>query len=270
MAQALFYSDYATSPVFNMAFDEWMLRRVRTEPSAILLRLYSWKPGAITIGFNQQIQRALIREQLGTTPVIRRITGGRAIFHDESELTYSIAFSLSNGAVPWTCAATSAYQALADMLSGFLERSGHVTEIVRRSSPENARPAFFHTAPCFASRARYELMAGRQKLLASAQRRIDDGILQHGSIKVHGLVNHPALPQIDGGAADTTAAVTPRQFEKFSSQFVAACAERLKVSVASVQSDTTDPELISCLDAVRKNPLAKRDDVKQSGVAVSL
>jgi lipoate-protein ligase A len=270
MVNAIYYSHHAADPIFNMAFDEWMLRRVLIDPSAILLRLYSWKPGAITVGFNQQVQRALVTEQLGHTPVIRRVTGGRAIYHDESELTYSIAFCLGGGGVPWSGDAADAYMAFAEMLTEFLGRCGRVTEIVRQSSRENARPEFFHTAPCFASRARYELMAGHRKLLASAQRRIEDGVLQHGSIKVNGLVNHPAMPQIDGGSTDTKKAVTPEDFEEFSSQFISACAGRLQLRVKSGGADWSSPDLVTRIDSVRKNPLAKRDDVKQSGVTVSL
>ena len=72
---------------FNMALDSFLLEH---PPDLPLLRFYSWSPSAITIGYNQ---RSLYFnkekcEQLGID-VIRRPTGGRAVYHNK-EITYSV------------------------------------------------------------------------------------------------------------------------------------------------------------------------------------
>lgn len=177
-----------------MAFDEWMLERALATPGTVLMRLYTWEPPAITFGCNQQLERAVARARLGDTPVIRRVTGGRAIFHDRSELTYSVAVSTA-GELPARLRGSLSQTslALAGALQAFLSAAGIGSELQRTSSARNADPAFFHRAPCFASHARYELMRGDRKIVASAQKRLPGGILQHGSIKLSGVASHPAL-----------------------------------------------------------------------------
>jgi len=91
MQQYYFYRHCAADPFFNTAFDEMMLDFVLGRPDVILLRLYTWMPGTITIGLNQEMERALDVSRLGNTPLIRRVTGGRAVYHDPTELTYAVA-----------------------------------------------------------------------------------------------------------------------------------------------------------------------------------
>ena len=270
MAQAFLYSHFRADPFFNMGFDEWMLRQVRVHPDHVLMRVYTWLPGAITIGVHQTVDRAVDIEKLGSTQVIRRITGGRAIYHDPSELTYSVAFNLRGCSTVWSCDAGSAYNRLAEMLGDFAARCGVVTEMVRRSSTSNAKPAYFHTAPCFASRARYELVTGQRKVVASAQRRIGDQILQHGSVKVNGLVNHPALPQIDGASVDSIPPLSAAQFDSLVSHFMSACVAHLFSDIVRPCDNSGDSVIAEFVDFTRKNPMARRDHVKQSAVGVSL
>jgi len=77
----------------NMALDEAMLimKEKKTTPST--LRLYTFTPSAVTIGYFQKINEVVdldfAREE--GIPIIRRITGGGAVFHDEyGEITYSV------------------------------------------------------------------------------------------------------------------------------------------------------------------------------------
>lgn len=74
---------------FNMAVDEALLR------SGIpTVRLYRFLPRAITIGYFQRVESSVNigeAENMGIQ-VVRRITGGGAVYHDGSgELTYSVA-----------------------------------------------------------------------------------------------------------------------------------------------------------------------------------
>src|SRR3954471_22350946 len=61
------------------------------------LRLYSWSPYTLSLGHNQSdegIDESLLRDR--GYGLVRRPTGGRAVFHAE-EITYAVAMP-SNGA----------------------------------------------------------------------------------------------------------------------------------------------------------------------------
>jgi len=74
---------------FNMAVDEALLR------SGIpTIRFYRFRPSAITVGYFQRVESSVNLEEVGRmgVAVVRRITGGGAVYHDErGELTYSVA-----------------------------------------------------------------------------------------------------------------------------------------------------------------------------------
>jgi lipoate-protein ligase A len=78
---------------WNMALDEAILRMVIERNSLSTLRLYKWKPSTASIGRNQRLSNEInfkFAEKKGFT-IVRRITGGGAVFHDEfREITYSI------------------------------------------------------------------------------------------------------------------------------------------------------------------------------------
>ena len=187
MVVAPLYMHHGADPFFNMAFDEWMFGCVLTQPGMILVRLYSWSPGAITFGLNQRESSAYDHAALGDTPAIRRVTGGRAIYHDPSEITYSVAINTQNLVHERLAGGVSqSSTAIAETLAEFVRLQGVPADYQKQSSADNARPDFFHTAPCFASHARYELIAKGRKIVASAQRRLDEAFLQHGSIKLTG------------------------------------------------------------------------------------
>lgn len=76
---------------WNMALDEVMLERLASgEANSPSLRLYGWKPPAISIGYFQRLGEEVDEQkckELGVD-IVRRWTGGGAVFHD-SEITYS-------------------------------------------------------------------------------------------------------------------------------------------------------------------------------------
>ncbi|HUJ85110.1 MAG TPA: biotin/lipoate A/B protein ligase family protein [Candidatus Acidoferrales bacterium] len=76
----------------NMSIDEAILR-TRLEGSVPnTLRFYKWKPSAVSIGRFQKLENEVILEncrKLGID-VVRRISGGGTVFHDESEVTYAV------------------------------------------------------------------------------------------------------------------------------------------------------------------------------------
>lgn len=194
MNEAVFYSQTGCDPHYNMACDEWMFRQVIQHPDKLYLRLYDWAEPTITFGVNQQQERALDFSQLNGTPVIRRITGGRALYHDRSELTYSIVLNLDGWInQPWARRPSHLFRVVAEGLTEFVTAMGRPAEYSRTSAPSNSRPDFFHRAACFASHARYEIVADEKKVVASAVCRIGHVLLQHGAIKLAGAASHPAL-----------------------------------------------------------------------------
>jgi lipoate-protein ligase A len=260
MPSALFYSHFAADPYFNMAFDEWMFSRIISCPGAALLRLYSWQVGTITLGYHQQLSKALNFSKLGSTPVIRRITGGRAVYHDASEITYAIAM---NSHVPQSqvpagpLGATSVL--IAETLKGFLAKIGIDVVRVERSPQRHARRDFFHTAPCFASSAKNELLGHGRKIVASAQRQLGGALLQHGSIKINGLATHPALPRPDEATPHTLQPVGKERFDYlatlFCREFSAGLGVAFKMANALPESDR---QLRKLADVIVRRGLEKR------------
>lgn len=77
----------------NMAIDEALLDSIANSRAQPTIRFYRWKPSAVSIGTFQSMEKEVnvsrCRE-LGID-VIRRITGGGAVYHDfEGEITYSV------------------------------------------------------------------------------------------------------------------------------------------------------------------------------------
>jgi lipoate-protein ligase A len=83
----------------NMAVDEAIMLNCKREGPT--LRLYSWKPAAVSIGYFQAIEEEVDLEKCRAfgIDVVRRLTGGGAVFHD-AELTYSFCCSEVSALVP--------------------------------------------------------------------------------------------------------------------------------------------------------------------------
>jgi lipoate-protein ligase A len=177
----------ARSGAYNMRYDTALAERLvhagpyvkETAPLPVL-RLYRWKPWAISLGYNQdasEIDRdRCIKEGID---VVRRPTGGRAILHAE-ELTYSIVMYAGRKSV---------LQVYNDISRGLVRglRLYGVDVALHRSQPNFAEEyRHLSSIPCFTSSARYEIEWEGRKLVGSAQRRFSDGerdvVLQHGAI----------------------------------------------------------------------------------------
>jgi lipoate-protein ligase A len=77
----------------NMAIDESILRARIADIAPNTLRFYRWKPSAVSIGRFQKIEDEVHLENCRKygVDVVRRITGGGAVYHDaENEITYSV------------------------------------------------------------------------------------------------------------------------------------------------------------------------------------
>ena len=77
----------------NMALDEACSEAVASGAALPTIRFYRWQPSAVSIGYFQSLQAEVATQkcQEAGVEVVRRRTGGGAVFHDyEGEITYSI------------------------------------------------------------------------------------------------------------------------------------------------------------------------------------
>ncbi|MCK5302465.1 MAG: lipoate--protein ligase family protein, partial [Candidatus Thorarchaeota archaeon] len=77
----------------NMAVDEAITLAMKEGKAPPTLRLYRWRPSAVSIGTFQGMTDEVDLKycRLNKIDYIRRITGGGAVYHDfEGEVTYSL------------------------------------------------------------------------------------------------------------------------------------------------------------------------------------
>lgn len=165
----------------NMATDEAILEAVSDDFSAPTLRLYSWQPACLSLGFAQpiaQVDRARLLRR--GWDLVRRPTGGRAILHVD-ELTYSVVAPASHAVVAG--GVLPSYQRISTALSASLAHMGLRVE----THPAAGSGDEAHTNPiCFEVPSAYELTVDGKKLVGSAQMRRRAGVLQHGSLPLWG------------------------------------------------------------------------------------
>lgn len=259
----VFYSHYAGEPDFNMGFDEYLLQRTVERPHRLHIRLYTWSEGTITIGYNQRFESAVDLQKLGKTPLIRRVTGGRALFHDLSEITYSLAWDTE--LCPSPCLrqpGTGAFNSVSEALVAFLRRLGRSADIVRASGARDASPDFFHKAPCFASRARWEVVSAGRKIVASAARRYGSAVLQHGAIKLGGTAAHPAL-DLEPTSAQALRRIDSGEFAQLAGEFECEMSHSLGLNstpgAGQETASNADNRLRHRVDYVKRNRFEQRD-----------
>ena len=77
---------HTDSPEMNMAIDEAIHAAVCAGQSDPTIRFYKWRPEAVSLGRNQSAEMVLE----DSIRVVRRPTGGNAVFHHEEDFTYSV------------------------------------------------------------------------------------------------------------------------------------------------------------------------------------
>ncbi len=163
---------------FNMALDIRLAKQCKTDEA--VLRLYRWKPYCISLGANQNFDSIdITKTENDNIDLVKRPTGGKAILHAE-ELTYSVVMPIyKNTSVRKIY--NEINMALADGLKKYDSKLNFV-------ELENLQPDFrsFYkeekSAVCFAVPAKSELKFEGKKLAGSAQRKMGNVVLQHGSI----------------------------------------------------------------------------------------
>jgi lipoyl(octanoyl) transferase len=164
----------------NMAVDQALLEEAERSGRAVL-RLYRWDPPCLSFGRNEpalaRYDRAAI-ERLGLD-VVRRPTGGRAVWH-EHEVTYAVAAPIAAfGSL------RESYFEIHSRLAAALRDLGIEATLAAPPDRPTVRLSD-RPASCFALAVGGEVLAGGRKVIGSAQVRQGRAFLQHGSILLEG------------------------------------------------------------------------------------
>jgi len=161
-----------------MATDEAILKEGQRRQSLPTLRFYGWIRPSVSIGYFQdlrcEINTAFCHK--GGIEIVRRPTGGKAVFHD-SDLTYSFVAHERNPL--FSSSIMENYGTISRCIAKGLEKAGIEAALVEegRGSRQGSSDSF-----CFSLPLRNELLAGGKKICGSAQLRSRSAFLQHGSI----------------------------------------------------------------------------------------
>ncbi|HLZ44216.1 MAG TPA: hypothetical protein VKQ05_00890 [Gemmatimonadales bacterium] len=167
-----------------MAIDEGLLEKVARDGGAYL-RFYRWNPPTLSLGRNQPIT-------ISGVPIVRRPTGGQAVWHDD-EVTYAVVAPIESfGSL------RKAYCEIHTRLARALRSLGADAALAPAHPP--IRPSA-HPSSCFAFPVGGEILVHGKKLVGSAQVRRRNAFLQHGSILLGGSQQHVG----DAGGATTLA-----------------------------------------------------------------
>lgn len=162
-----------------MAIDEAMLRSYRAAHMQPTLRLYGWETPAVSIGYFQDPRRevngAYCRDH--NISIVRRPTGGKAVLHGQ-DLTYSVV--AGGDTMPFSTSIMETYRVVSRCLVGGLARAGVTAWMVDEN--ECAGSLYKKKPCCFSRPLRHEITVNGRKICGSAQMRIRDAFLQHGSL----------------------------------------------------------------------------------------
>ena len=157
----------------QMAVDEAMLLARAGGQVPDTLRFFAWRPPAVTVGYFQSLKQAVDLDVArgSGVDVVRRYTGGGAVFHDR-ELTYSVAMS--------EAAAPSGIAESYEFICGGVVAGLKLLGIEAEFKPIN------------------DILVRGKKISGSGQSRRQGVILQHGTIlidtdleKMFGLLKVP-------------------------------------------------------------------------------
>jgi lipoate-protein ligase A len=163
---------------YNMDFDLQLAKNNKRDEA--FFRLYRWNPYCISLGFNQDFSTVdLDKASLNNINIVKRPTGGKAILHAE-ELTYSVVYPLSENISlrNFYCEINKALR------EGLILYDERLSGIELESVQPDLRTFYKESASeiCFSVSAKSEINFNGKKLVGSAQRKIGNTILQHGSI----------------------------------------------------------------------------------------
>jgi lipoate-protein ligase A len=170
------------SAAYNMSLDEAIAVAVRQNTSPPTLRTYGWSVNSVSIGCFQRISDINIDYCLNNhIPIVRRPTGGRAIFHAD-EMTYSFSAKTTSGL--FSKGLLDSYKKISTAIGLALRKVDLSPELkLMRETKHSLSASDGQKNPlCFRSISFGEIAIRGKKIVGSAQKRWPDGLLQQGSI----------------------------------------------------------------------------------------
>lgn len=159
----------------NMQIDNDLLdEAIKNQAKEPIFRLYGWAPACISLGRNQSdsfIDKTFIEKH--NIDVVRRLTGGRALLHD-NEITYS--FICPVNYLQHGENVTASYVEISQILINKFEKLGIQLNF---GTNKKINTKFDY---CMLISTGADLCYQDKKLIGSAQCRKKGYILQHGSI----------------------------------------------------------------------------------------
>lgn len=165
-----------------MAADLYLYRNINRHPEPIIVRFYRFDPPAITLGYHQKAERAVDAHSCarGGVDIVRRPTGGRALLH-RNEINYAVIADTARTST-FGPGLAEGFRRISVAIAQGLERLGLSVEVSqeRRRAPSPARTP--GGGLCAATTTCYEITCAAGKVVAAAQLRSTDRLLQHGTI----------------------------------------------------------------------------------------
>ena len=215
-------------------------------------RIYSWSRPSFSIGRFQKLDPNLdaqLRQR--DIPIVRRITGGRGVLHDQ-ELTYSMVADTRDERFSGGLRGT--FGAIASGLLAGLETLGVAAEASRSRVADRTRP---HGPFCFDQIAGDEITVGGKKLIGSAQRRWPGHFIQQGSL-ILSHTRHAEPPNAPSSAALYDLLPPQTTLAEIQTALVNAMAETLSVRFeAGALTGEEAPDAVSdVMPSLRRHPAA--------------
>jgi lipoyl(octanoyl) transferase len=162
------------SGAWNMTVDGALLNGLGPGDPAVL-RWYRWAEPTLSLGYFQRPEEVAAESRWEGLPVVRRLTGGGAILHDDEWLIrhpYDLYDRIHEAIIAWF-----------DQTWGL--------PLVQRGTTHHA-PA--EPTLCFLREDSHDVCYTGRKVLGSAQRRRKGTLLQHGSFALRTSPRTPELP----------------------------------------------------------------------------
>ena len=188
------------SGAWNMAVDETLLESALSDGVATL-RWYQWREATVSLGYFQKLIDWQSDPVLSQLPVVRRLSGGGAIVHDD-EITYSLSLPARQSLY---VKPEDLYDIVHESLVDELQRVGVPVAMRGVTSKKVDEPLL-----CFQRQDGHDLVLNGSKILGSAQRRRRGAILQHGSLIRRKSTYAPHIP----GFCDLCDVQVPTDFDQ--------------------------------------------------------
>lgn len=144
----------------NMALDEVLLEAVGAGELPAVLRLYGWSVPTLSLGYFQRVSEIREQPRFRAVPLVRRPTGGGAIWHHH-EVTYALVVPESHSfSRPSTQLYRAVHTAISDGLVGLGIGAVRQGEVFSPADCERSRPLL-----CFTDRSPEDILFDGNKIV---------------------------------------------------------------------------------------------------------